>query len=116
MVTLDLFNAKSDAVTFDWSQYTVQGISRNYIKLRASAFLYEEIYHAALEQGRLDIARAIRQSLRRTYLFRFLGDLEDWTVQRFPRIRKYRVKLIGARTRLYKLLGLHMTSAPTARR
>lgn len=115
MVTLDLFNAKSDAVTFDWSQYTMQGISRNYIKHRASAQFYEEIYTAAMELGRLDIARAIRQSLRRTYVFRFLGDVEDWTVQRFPRIRKYRVKLIGVRTRLYKLLGLHMTSAPTAR-
>ena len=116
MVTLDLFNAKSDAVTFDWSQYTVQGISRNYIKLRGSASFYEEIYTAAMEQSRLDIARAVRQSLRRTLVFRFLGDLEDWTLQRFPRIRKYRVKLIGARTRLYKLLGLHMTSAPKARR
>jgi hypothetical protein len=116
MVTLDLFNAKRDAVTFDWSQYTVQGISRNYIKLRGSASFYEEIYTAAMEQSRLDIARAVRQSLRRTLVFRFLGDLEDWTLQRFPRIRKYRVKLIGARTRLYKLLGLHMTSAPKARR
>lgn len=115
MVTLDLLNAKNNAVTFDWSQYTVQGVSRNYIKLRSSATFYEEIYHAAMEQGRLDIARAIRQSLRRTRVFRFLGDLEDWTLQRFPRIRKYRVKLIGARTRLYKLFGLHMTSAPTAR-
>jgi hypothetical protein len=116
MVTLDLFNAKSDAVTFDWSRYTVQGISRNYIKLRASAIFYQEIYHTAMEQGRLDIARAIRQSLRRTYVFRFIGDLEDWALKRFPRIRKHRVKLMGARTRLYKALGMHMTSAPTVRR
>lgn len=116
MVTLDLFSTKSDAVTFDWSQYTVQGVSRNYIKSRHFASLYEGIYNAAMEQGRLDIARAIRQSLRKTYVFRFLGDLEDWTVRIFQRIRKYRAQLIGARTRLYKLLGLNMTSAPPVKR
>jgi hypothetical protein len=115
MVTLDLLNAKHGAMTFDWSRYSVQGVSKNYIKLRASAGYYEEIQLAAVERGREDIARAVRHSLRRTTLFRFLGDMENWLLKRFPQLRKHRGQLIGARTRVYRAFGLHMTSAPRAR-
>jgi len=72
MATLDLFNAKDKAPTFDWRQYRVKDLRNLLIIIETDRYYMTEIRNAAIEARRWDIVQAVRESL---WLSNFLRPL-----------------------------------------
>lgn len=63
MATLDLFGARDRAKTFDWSNYSLDQLSRVRLRTHNHRYYFADIAKRADREGRSDLAAALRASI-----------------------------------------------------
>lgn len=107
MVTIDLFDSKDAALSFDWSNYSLQNLSRHFLEKEQDEFRFLETQTEAERLGRHDISSAIRECIKSSRVKRrFRIPEKIATLSRLfaatpllwkcsPALRRYHQKLMG---------------------
>ena len=92
MVTFDLLDKQHLAESFDWSDYSLELVARQFLEGPPTISRAVEIQDAAREHGRLDIVRAVDRSLRLSKRLRAIIFVVSM-VCKLPVLRRYKHKL-----------------------
>ena len=92
MVTIDLFDKRHLATSFDWSDYSLELVAKLFLDGPYIISFALEIRDAAREHGRLDIVHAIDRSLRLSKRLRAIIFVLSM-VCKLPVLRRYKHKL-----------------------
>lgn len=102
---LALGYAPEDAPAFDWTRFSLQGVSESFVRGPGEARLLGEISDLARANGREEIAAAIELSVRRSRPFMPLTEAERFVRRTFPGVLRHRSLLTKLRRRTLRLLG-----------
>ncbi len=97
--------APEDAPAFDWERFSLEAVSRSFVRGPGEARLLGEISALARQNGHEAIAEAIDRSIRRSRPFMPLTETERLVRRAFPGVLRYRNALSRLRSRTFRLLG-----------
>jgi hypothetical protein len=106
MLTLDAIGKLPEQVpAFDWSEYSMDGVKKHFIRGPGEAKLLYEIIELADQNDRPDISSAIKTSINRSRPLMWITSVERFLRRKFPIVLKCKTALRGVRNRVINLFG-----------
>ncbi|MCV0371835.1 hypothetical protein [Filomicrobium sp.] len=105
MLTLDLAGQTRNARTFRWDGYSPNLFRNIFLKTYSSKLFAVEIRAYATALNRQDVVAAVSTALMRAKLQSPLGILETFLRNRFPKLLRYKSRLLPIKKRIYALCG-----------
>lgn len=105
MAALDLAGKKDIAPNFNWSNYSVNALSKKFIIHGPLYHMWKELRDSA-RATRPDIAKAISTAINNSRPFWILSKTEYWAKRKFPFILRNKEKFKKLKRTFYKTLGM----------
>ncbi|MFN3213569.1 MAG: hypothetical protein ACE37M_10715 [Henriciella sp.] len=103
MITLDLAGASpAQSTTFDWSHYRLEAIRDFRLTSEDDLVFFDEISLKCEQEGRSDLAAAVKSMTRGSNTLMILKKLETYLRRRIPVLAQFRPVLVRCRNAIYR--------------